>query len=283
MLTIIISSYQSHLYERIEENIKLTCDVEYEILKIDNPGLMGISEAYNIGGRSAKNAYLLFIHEDILFRTSNWGSKLIKHLNVKNVGVIGVAGSSYIPHVPSNWFLTDCEFIHASFIQNDKLGKQYSERRLNIYENKTKVFKLDGMFLAVRKDVFNGFQFNEKLKGFHGYDTDFSLRVSKRYNNYVIDDIIIEHFSEGNSSFGEWINSHIYILKNTEHPCKEIYDEKLEREMFIFFTRNCLNHYNYSFLSFLKSFKFLSPNLSFKSYIKILKFYIRSLQKKMKL
>ena len=197
MLSIIISSYQPQYYKKIEENIEKTCDVEYQIIKIDNPGKMGVSEAYNKGVIKAKYPYLLFIHEDILIHTVDWGSKLINHLNQKNVGVIGVAGSSYIVNVPSSWYLLDCDYVHMNFIQNSKFENHPIKRKYNIKQEKTKVIKLDGMFLGMTKDVYNKYKFNEEIKGFHGYDTDISLRIANNFDNYVIDNIIyVEWFSQ---------------------------------------------------------------------------------------
>ena len=57
---------------------------------------------------------------------------------------------------------------------------------------------LDGVFLAVRKEVFLQNTFSDDyLHSYHGYDTDFSLKIAKHFKNYVINDILIEHFSGG--------------------------------------------------------------------------------------
>ena len=71
MLSIIISSYQPHYYTALEKNIAATCGVEYELIKIDNPGLMGLCQAYNKGAEKAKYEYLLFLHEDVNVLTVN--------------------------------------------------------------------------------------------------------------------------------------------------------------------------------------------------------------------
>lgn len=62
MLSIIISSYQPQFYSALEKNIAETIGIPYEIIKIDNPNLMGICEAYNKGASLSKYDYLLFVH-----------------------------------------------------------------------------------------------------------------------------------------------------------------------------------------------------------------------------
>ena len=196
MISIIISSYQDKFYSALEKNIAETIGIPYEIIKIVNPNLMGICEAYNKGASLSKYDYLLFVHEDVLFHTNNWGQILIDHLEIENTGVVGVAGSGYVPKAPISWNVPDINYVYLNLIQNTK-RKNNSKLYSNISES-TKAFALDGVFLAVKKTVYEEFLFDEIVKGFHGYDTDFSLRVATKYDNYVISNILIEHFSKGN-------------------------------------------------------------------------------------
>ena len=103
MLSIIISSYQPHYYIALEKNIADTIGIPYEIIKIDNPRIMGICEAYNRGAEKAQYDFLLFLHEDVLFETQDWGKELIELLNLENCGAIGVAGTDYYGYVPYQW------------------------------------------------------------------------------------------------------------------------------------------------------------------------------------
>ena len=69
------------------------------------------------------------------------------------------------------------------------------------------VVLLDGVFLAMRKDLFDAVKFDETLAGFHGYDFDISAQaVIAGYNNYVVYDILLEHFSEGNRDAAYYVN-----------------------------------------------------------------------------
>ena len=98
--------------------------MEYEIIKIDNPGTMGISEAYN-RGIAATFDYLCFCHEDILFQTEGWGRKLLEIFSYDSqIGLIGIAGSPYLPYVYSGWSFPHSGLEKMYLIQpgNDKKG-----------------------------------------------------------------------------------------------------------------------------------------------------------------
>lgn len=199
MISIIISSYQPKFYDALEKNIEETIGIPYEIIKIENPGIMGICEAYNKGAEKAKFDYLLFLHEDVEFVTQDWGQKLISHLQQEQTGCIGVAGSTYLPNVPFAWW-DNFEDTLCNIIQCNK-GVVLRDYTL---DKKTLATTLDGVFIACRRDVFNAFKFSRHINGFHAYDLDFSARVGSKYNNFVINDIKLKHFSEGNPNVSWW-------------------------------------------------------------------------------
>ena len=85
MLSIIVSSYQPENFSALEKNIAETCGVDYELIKIDNPGIMGIPKAYNKGAKKARFENLLFLHEDVLFHTQNWGENVAGVLSILSI------------------------------------------------------------------------------------------------------------------------------------------------------------------------------------------------------
>ncbi len=216
MLSIIISSYQPEYFTALENNIAETCGIPYEIIKIDNPGIMGICEAYNKVAEKAQFEYLLFIHEDIEFISKNWGTNLCNYLINPDVGVIGLAGSNYVPNVPCGWH-TDERYMFRNLIQSDKTRNTSKQRKSPLQE----VYSLDGVFLAIR---------------FHAYDIDFSIRVSAKYKNFVIPDIAIQHFSEGGFS-KDLIESRIEARKHYTLPQKQKTDFLTENKAFEIFLR----------------------------------------------
>ena len=244
MLSIIISSYQPEFYLALEKNIAESIGIPYEIMKIDNPGIMGICEAYNRGAEKAQYDFLLFLHEDVLFETKDWGRILINLLNTENIGCIGIAGADYIPEVPIGWWMikNHCysHITHANLI-NQKVHKFTFSSNSGL----KKVNLIDGVFIACPKKNWLTIKFDERLKGYHAYDISFSLHTNVYFENYITNLISMKHFSQGKPS-KEWLESLIQNrLNNRTHYKQNLIDTKLEFEMFTEFSRQ-LWHLDFS-------------------------------------
>ncbi|GAB2778861.1 glycosyltransferase [Salinimicrobium soli] len=227
MISIIISSYRPNYFEQLQSNIQDTIgEIKYEIIKIHNPGLISLNSAYNCGARKSKFEYLLFLHEDILFLSNNWGKEIIRVLTDKSIGVVGVAGNE-----KKFWLPTGCEtgipkYRHVYVTHSPKKGIQNSH-----VKDPIKVRTLDGVFMAVRKSVWYEIKFDEKLGGFHFYDLDFSIRVGQHYQNLVLPAIRLQHFSLGN--FGEdWIRRNLKFHKGNYDFDKPTTEEKIRIRIF---------------------------------------------------
>ena len=245
MLSIIISSYQPHYFSALEKNIAETIGIPYEIVKIDNPGLMGICEAYNKGASEAKFDYLLFMHEDVEFQTKNWGTILLENLKQEKAGIIGVLGSDYVPNVPFAWWdLYENNFSHYTQYEKNKLIGDYN---LNSDKN---VYVIDGVFMAVKKSVYNRFKFNENISGFHAYDIQFSLNVADEFQNIVTSKIKIAHFSYAvNTLDKNWLNNLIHTRKLYRIPQSQSVNKKKELYSYL------------QFYHYLKKFKYSKKNI----------------------
>ena len=245
MLSIIVSSYKEDDFNQFSKNVKETIgdDFQYEIIQQWNPGIIGICEAYNKGAEKSKYENLLFIHEDVLFETKNWGKTLIDYLQIDNVGCIGVAGANYIPRTPTPWWvIADYANSHLSHY-NKKTNKRYnytfSSDKNGLLETKL----LDGVFIACQKKVWKQIKFNEDLKGFHGYDINFSLKVSENFQNYITNKISIVHFSHG-SLTKEWLENLIIAYKESNSVNPTI-DKNTELYSFNYFA-NQLRYLNFT-------------------------------------
>ncbi|MBC7913734.1 MAG: hypothetical protein H7Y07_06385 [Pyrinomonadaceae bacterium] len=210
MISIIICSINAQNLAKLKVNIKETIGVPFELIAIDNSKTSkGICRVYNQGAQQAKFPVLCFVHEDVLFATLNWGRNICEHLSDKQTGLLGLAGGDSKSRVPSSWSIP----IKSNEINIYQHYKREKKEPMHIVEtspgnaSKKRVVALDGVFLCTRKDVFEQFQFDEKtFTGFHGYDIDFSLQVNTKYNNYVIFDIVVHHFSDGTPD-KKWIES----------------------------------------------------------------------------
>lgn len=202
MLSIIVSTYKPDNFRSFEQNVADTIGIEYEIIKIENNGVMGLCTAYNKGITLAKFPYICFAHDDISFTKPNWGKNFIHYFEEHPVlGLIGIAGSSNKTWVPSGWSYPDPEY--RSFCKMDILQQEASGIRRHIRnkpEDKdyAQVVTLDGCFMFSTKKVLKEIQFDEiNFKGFHCYDIDFSLQVSLQSKVFVLFDTGIIHYSEG--------------------------------------------------------------------------------------
>lgn len=251
MLSIVVSSHNKSFFNALTKNIEHTCGTVTEIIKIDNPGTMGLCKAYNKGALQASFPNILFLHEDVEFREKNWGQRLINHLNDAETGIIGLAGSSYVPVAPSGWFI----------------AKQKNNSQ------KTKAFAVDGVFLAMRLKHFKEFSFNENVQGFHGYDLDISLRVAKKYNNYIVNDILIDHFSAGKPN-QQWLDNNIQIRKNIGNTYQNVINSTLEKTAYINFVKAYFSYYKITSTNILKTFEFYPfTKIKLNDHFEILKMY----------
>ena len=203
--------------EDLLNNIEETIGVDYEIIAIDNSEQKySICSAYNYGAKQSKYPFLCFVHEDVVFHSKLWGEKIISHLTPSQTGIIGLAGSGFIPRIPTKWLKNE----RARNIIQSSNHKNYVTKHFIIPENytlsKKEVVALDGVFLCMRQVVFVHLQFDETLGGFHAYDLDISIQSHvAKFTNYVVYDIFIEHLSIGNFN-KEYFERTIAVFKKWE-------------------------------------------------------------------
>lgn len=209
MISVIICSTSQHFLNQVENSIKTTIGVEYEVLFYDNAvDGKGICEVYNLLAQKAKFSYLCFVHEDVIFNTPNWGRIVEKIFINEKAGLIGVAGSKYKSQYFSGWYtdnsVCDCENI----IHQDRVTGESEKVFLNNYPGTLlqEVVSIDGVFMCATKSVWEKTKFNESdLKGFHFYDIDFSTRVSSYSKILVTYEIELVHFTHGGDFGDKWV------------------------------------------------------------------------------
>lgn len=198
MISIIVSSYKSVYYEALKKNIEQTVGVTYEIIKVDNPGLMGICEAYNKGASEATYDLLCFVHEDVLFVSNCWGKKVTQLFEEdEELALAGFAGSRYKSKFVTGWTTGLKEFDCVNISHQSDNSTQKLNAPLNNKEY-VEVKTLDGVCLLMRRAEWQINQFNEDIPGFHFYDVDLSLRLSSQLKKVaVIFCVDLLHFSNG--------------------------------------------------------------------------------------
>lgn len=216
-LSLIFCSRAHQLPEQLLTNIKQTIGCSYELVVIDNSeGNYSIFEAYQKGYEESKAPYLAFLHDDILFHTENWGLLLINHLSAPGTGICGIGGRDTLVRVPASWTVS-LPYIHL--IQSVKNGqkRKIKHRPEDFQASKAPVIMLDGVVLCMPRSLMEVIRFDTSLTGFHGYDFDSCIQAAAAgFQNYVMYDISIEHFSRGNSGMAYYRNL-IQVFANHTH------------------------------------------------------------------
>ena len=213
MISVIICSKGSAFCSAIKENIERTIGLVHEVIVIDNSlNNLNISQAYNKGASMAQNPFLCFVHEDVVFHTYGWGNKVVNHFNADpSIGLIGIAGSPYKSAAPSSWYPNENvnEFVPVF----KYLKQHYNDKPTQIEcqnpakELRSKVVVMDGVWMCCKQALWRKIKFDESLiKGFHGYDIDFSISAHKYVDLAIVYDILIEHFSPG-SYRTDWLSA----------------------------------------------------------------------------
>lgn len=204
MISIIICSRTPVLSLELSENIDKTIGTEYQIVTIDNSrNQYNIFTAYQEGVRRAIGEYLCFVHDDVIFRTDGWGEKIVEHFKEDRVGAIGVAGTHFLPAIPSGWW--EPEVVSENILHSMNVsGEGVMELSVkDEYKGITdELVAADGVFLCIRRSLFDKISWDvQTFSGFHGYDLDICLQVlSAGYSVKMAWDILLEHHSFGNYS-----------------------------------------------------------------------------------
>ena len=209
MVSVIICSINKTLARQVETNIDETIGVPWELILIDNTqSNKGITSVYNEGASRARYDILCFVHEDVLFRTGNWGRIIQQYFDSDaKLGLVGVAGANYKAKAWSGWW-TGIPSIDYCNIYS---GKTF-ETADRVYLNPDPTIKfhpavvVDGVFLCARKQAWEKNKFNETLiDGFHFYDIDFSFNIARDHKVAVTLEIDILHFKIGGDYGDDWM------------------------------------------------------------------------------
>lgn len=164
------------------------------IEKINN-GEKSLTQVYNEVLDESETDIVLFCHDDIYFETNNWYSKLLKHFEKTDFGIIGVAGTTSLPE-SGRWWEDRKKMV--GIVNHEHEGKKWESRYSESFD--TMVFEtliVDGLFFAVSKSKLSH-KFDESFDGFHFYDIPFCFKNHLSGTKVgVITNIRITHRSIG--------------------------------------------------------------------------------------
>lgn len=250
MISVIISTYKKDTFNQFAENLSKSIGVEYELIAIDNPSKYSLCEAYNIGIKESKFPYLCFVHEDVTFKTPEWGKHIVSVMqNDTNIGLIGVAGSKFKSSFPlSGWGQGPSlkKYKRGHIIH--KIGNKPEEYvNFDIYPDSAEVEDVvcvDGVFLLAKKEIFDTCKFDEQnLTGFHGYDTDISLQVFFQGFRVVVDRRLLLIHSSGGNYNREYTLANKIIFKKWRKKLPIAVDE-LKMNKFKLYKTDIINWYH---------------------------------------
>ena len=219
MISIIICSRTASISDELTQNIDQTIGIPYELVIIDNSeNHYSIFSAYNEGVKRSKYEVLCFMHDDIIFKTKDWGISVMKRFKSSNLGAIGVAGSPYYAILPGAWWSGG--YICQSIYGEQELAYQSK------HDNALPVVVIDGLWFCVRKSLFSMIRFDDTtFNGFHYYDMDISLQIQQNgYKLLNVYDISIQHSSGKLDTI--WLSNALLLQKKWEKNLP-IFSEKL--------------------------------------------------------
>jgi len=241
MITIIYCSREENPLHK-EHLIKTSGLKNIEVLEYINKG-EGLTKPYNKLLEKATNEIVIFLHDDIILKTNNWGNKILKHFKKNpNYGILGVAGSKSLPSSGRWW---EVKKDMRGIVEHEHEGKSWvSKYSENIGNRIDDVVLVDGLFFAIKKSNLKS-SFNDNIKGFHFYDVDFCFKnFIQDVKIGVIYNIKVLHKSIGQTN-EEWEQNRInFSEENTKHLPIKVKEDFKNRKMRVLLS--CLNFSNYT-------------------------------------
>jgi hypothetical protein len=164
---------RTHNQDHINHLIK-SCGLgnkNIQIIEIINNGDKSLTECYNQIINESVNDLIVFTHDDIIINSKQFGHKLLKLFsNNPQYGIIGIAGSTYMPESGRWWENKKRMYGRVSHSNEGKTWLSAYSPSLESDIIETVV--VDGVFFAIDKTKIKK-TFNEEFKGFHFYDVSF--------------------------------------------------------------------------------------------------------------
>ncbi|MDM8557676.1 glycosyltransferase [Candidatus Parabeggiatoa sp. HSG14] len=169
--TIVYSTRQND--PQFVRHLQQTCGLKkVEILAYTNPGDKSLSAVYNHALSTAKQDFIVFIHDDVIFESNNWGRNVIQHLQHSEYGILGIAGTANLSKSGIWW---ENALTTIGIVKHQCEKKTWTTKYSgNFKERIIPVVCVDGVFMAVNRQKLRE-NFNERLTDFHFYDIDFCI------------------------------------------------------------------------------------------------------------
>ena len=149
--------------------------------------------------------YLVLVHDDVILE--NFSEQRLERL-FKKFDIVGCAGTTEVKlQTPALWHIMGGGFNSGNLFGAVAHGTQDDKHMTSFGSYPKRVVLLDGVFLAIKKKVFEQIRFDESCPAkWHFYDLDYSMQCHKNKFKVGVGDILVTHNSPGLTSFTEEFN-----------------------------------------------------------------------------
>ena len=152
---------------------------DLQTIIVENPGRMGLGQAFNDGLVAAEGEFCCFIHDDAHVQGDDWLEQLERAVTQYGFDLVGIAGSTRMPRT-GGWWDSGRGFGRGSVTHRHQDGRESTDHYGSPDDpnrGMSPVVTLDGVLLFGRRRDFLSAPFDTDLfDGFHFYDSDLSLR-----------------------------------------------------------------------------------------------------------
>jgi hypothetical protein len=225
----IVVVFSSHLSE--EENQKFinhvhqTIGAKHKVVCYPNFGEFSLASIYNDALKThvEDDCVFVFCHNDMIYKTKNWGKVLLNQFNHSDYDIIGVAGTTYIP-VSGMWW-EDRSKMYGIVEHTDGNTSWVSEYSPQFNGVKSTLM-IDGLFMGVDpENIVKGF--NENYGKFHFYDISFCVdNYLEDVNIGVTTSIRVLHKSVGQTN-QSWEDNRQKFAGEYKLPLRHVSEGKL--------------------------------------------------------
>jgi len=169
-VSIVICSITPAKFEAVCANYRaLLAEVPHEIIGIHDA--RSLCEGYNRGIRRATGDVIILSHDDVAIMNPDFAPRLLARL--ADHDLVGVAGTTRL--IGGNWIDAGWPHLHGQIASRiHQPGRLVTTAYQVRGETVPGVHALDGLFLALRREVCERVQFDERtFDGWHLYDLDF--------------------------------------------------------------------------------------------------------------
>jgi len=226
----IVVVFSSHLSEgenqHFIKHVNETIGAKHNTVCYPNFGQFSLAQIYNDAIKTHKvdNCIFVFCHNDMIYKTRNWGKVLLNHFNHSDFGIIGIAGTTFIPDTGMWW--GDRSKMYGIVEHTDKISTWVSEYS-PAFNGVKPVIMVDGLFMGVDPDkIIRGF--NENYGLFHFYDISFCVdNYLEDINIGVTTSIRVLHKSVGQTN-QSWEDNRKKFASEYNLPIRHVSEGKLK-------------------------------------------------------